>query len=55
MPIKKVSGGYKVVSYVSGKTLKKTYKSRQAAEKASATSKRRSARKRSIGAKRGGY
>lgn len=55
MPIKKVRGGYKVVSYVSGKTLKKTYKTRSAAEKASATSRRRSQRKRSTGAKRRGY
>ena len=52
MPVKKVRGGYKVVSYVSGKTLKKTYKTRQAAEKASATSRRRSQRKRSTNSKR---
>ena len=58
MPVKKVRGGYKVVSYVTGKTLKRTYKSRQAAVNASKTSKRRSQRKRSTGArraKRGGY
>ena len=47
MPVKKVKGGYKVVSYVTGKTLKRTYKSRKAAENAAATSKRRSRRKRS--------
>ena len=32
MPVKKVRGGYKVVSYVSGKTLKKLYKSKKAAQ-----------------------
>ena len=47
MPVKKVRGGYKVVSYVTGKTLKRTYKSKKAAENAAATSKRRSRRKRS--------
>ena len=47
MPVKKVKGGYKVVSYVTGKTLKRTYKSKKAAENAAATSKRRSRRKRS--------
>jgi hypothetical protein len=31
MPVKKVKGGYKVVSYVTGKTLKRVYKSRKAA------------------------
>lgn len=54
MPIKKVRGGYKVVSYVSGKTLKKTYKTRKSAEAASRTSKRRSMRVRST-RRRGGY
>ncbi len=44
MPVKKVRGGWKVVSYVSGKTLKKLYKSRRAAQNAAATSKRRSKR-----------
>ena len=52
MPVKKVRGGYKVVSYVSGKTLKRLYKSRRAAENAAATSKRRSQRKRSTGSLR---
>ena len=47
MPVRKVKGGYKVVSYVTGKTLKRTYKSKKAAENAAATSKRRSRRKRS--------
>jgi len=47
MPLKKTKSGWKVVSYVTGKLLKKTYKTRQAAENASATSKRRSKRKRS--------
>jgi hypothetical protein len=47
MPVKKVKGGWKVVSYVTGKTLKRTYKSKKAAENAAATSKRRSRRKRS--------
>jgi len=47
MPVKKVKSGYKVVSYVTGKTLKRTYKSKKAAENAAATSKRRSRRKRS--------
>ena len=59
MPVKKVRGGYKIVSYVSGKTLKRTYKTKAAAERASATSKRRSKRKRSTTSKRskrrGGY
>jgi hypothetical protein len=40
-PVKKVSGGWKVVSDVTGKTLKRTYKSRKAAENAWATSRRR--------------
>ena len=52
MPVKKVRGGYKVVSYVTGKTLKRTYKSKKAAENAAATSKRRSQRKRSKDSKR---
>ena len=60
MPVKKVRGGYKVVSYVTGKTLKRLYKSKKAAENAAATSKRRSQRKRSTGSRRamkrkGGY
>jgi len=52
MPIKKVRGGYKVVSYVTGKTLKRVYKSKSAAENAARTSKRRSMRKRSTNSKR---
>ena len=52
MPVKKVRGGYKVVSYVTGKTLKTTYKTKKAAENAAKTSKRRSRRKRSTGSKR---
>ncbi len=52
MPIDKVRGGYRVRSYVSGKLLKRVYKTRAAASKAAATSKRRSKRKRSTGSKR---
>ena len=52
MPVKKVRGGYKVVSYVTGKTLKTTYKTKKQAETAAKTSKRRSRRKRSTGSKR---
>tara|TARA_R100000808_G_C2121859_1_gene132996 strand:- start:951 stop:1139 length:189 start_codon:yes stop_codon:yes gene_type:complete len=52
MPVKKVRGGYKVVSYVTGKPLKRVYKSKKAAENAAATSKRRSMRKRSTGSRR---
>tara|TARA_R100001443_G_scaffold113071_1_gene127300 strand:- start:961 stop:1149 length:189 start_codon:yes stop_codon:yes gene_type:complete len=52
MPVKKVRGGYKVVSYVTGKPLKRVYKSKKAAENAAATSKRRSRRKRSTGSRR---
>lgn len=52
MPIKKVKGGYKVVSYTSGKTLKTVYKTRKAAEAKAMTSKRRSKRKRSSMSKR---
>ncbi len=59
MPIDKVRGGYRVRSYVSGKLLKRVYKTRSAASKAAATSKRRSKRKRSTGSRRakkkGGY
>ena len=59
MPIDKVRGGYRVRSYVSGKLLKRVYKTRAAATKAAATSKRRSKRKRSTGSRRakkkGGY
>jgi ribonuclease PH len=52
MPVKKVRGGYKVVSYVTGKPLKRVYKSKKAAENAAATSKRRSMRKRSTRSRR---
>jgi len=45
-PVKKVKGGWKVVSYATGKTLKRTYKTKKAAEKRAATSRRRSQRKR---------
>jgi len=59
MPIDKVRGGFRVRSYVSGKLLKRVYKTRAAATRAAATSKRRSKRKRSTGSrrakKRGGY
>ena len=52
MPIKKVKSGWKVVSYVTGKTLKRTYKSKKAAQNAAATSRRRSQRKRSKNSRR---
>lgn len=59
MPVDKVRGGYRVRSYVSGKLLKRVYKTRAAATRAAATSKRRSKRKRSTGSRRakkkGGY
>ena len=48
-PIKKVKGGWKVKSYVDGKLLKRLYKSKKAAQNASATSRRRSKRKRHTG------
>lgn len=53
MPVKKVKGGWKAGSYVSGKWFKATYKTKKAAEARAATSKRRSRRKRSTGSKRG--
>ena len=52
MPVDKVKGGYKVRSYVTGKRLKRLYKSKAAAERAAATSKSRSKRKRSTGSRR---
>jgi hypothetical protein len=52
MPVDKVRGGYRVRSYVTGKLLKRVYKTRKAANNAAATSKRRSQRKRSKGSKR---
>ena len=44
MPIKKVKGGFKVVSYSTGKTMKKVYKTKKAAQTRALTSKRRSKR-----------
>ena len=52
MPVDKVRGGYRVRSYVSGKLLKRVYKTKAAAQRAAATSKRRSMRKRSTGSRR---
>lgn len=52
MPVDKVRGGYRVRSYVSGKLLKRVYKTKAAAQRAAATSKRRSKRKRSTGSRR---
>jgi len=52
MPVDKVRGGYRVRSYVTGKLLKRVYKTRAAANRAAATSKRRSQRKRSTGSRR---
>lgn len=52
MPVDKVRGGYRVRSYVTGKLLKRVYKTKAAAERAAATSKRRSQRKRSTGSRR---
>ena len=52
MPVDKVKGGYRVRSYVTGKMLKRVYKTRKAAQNAAATSKRRSKRKRSTGSRR---
>lgn len=53
MPVKKVKGGWKVVSYVTGKTLKRKYKTKAAAERRAGTSRRRKGRKRHTG--RSGY
>ena len=52
MPVDKVRGGYRVRSYVTGKLLKRVYKTKAAANRAAATSKRRSQRKRSTGSRR---
>lgn len=52
MPVDKVRGGYRVRSYVTGKLLKRVYKTKAAAQRAAATSKRRSQRKRSTGSRR---
>ena len=48
-PVKKVKGGWKVVSYVTGKTLKRKYKTKAAAQRKAGTSKRRAKRKRHTG------
>ena len=52
MPVKKVKGGYRVVSYVTGKTFKRKYKTKAAADRAANTSMRRSRRVRSTRSKR---
>ena len=52
MPVDKVNGGYRVRSYVTGKMLKRVYKTKAAASRAAATSKRRSKRKRSKNSRR---
>ena len=49
MPVKKVKGGWKVVSYVTKKPLKKVYKTKAAAQRRAATSRRRKGRKRHTG------
>tara|TARA_R110002020_G_scaffold284778_1_gene500267 strand:- start:5541 stop:5717 length:177 start_codon:yes stop_codon:yes gene_type:complete len=58
MPVVKVNGKWRVKSYVSGKILKRRFATKAAAQRAAATSKRRSKRKRSTGSRRarkGGY
>jgi len=52
MPVDKVRGGYRVRSYVTGKLLKRVYKTRKGANNAAAKSRLRSNRKRSTGSKR---
>ena len=53
MPVEKLKNGRWVVrSYVTGKRLKRTYKTKAAAERKASTSGRRSRRKRSTGSKR---
>ena len=52
MPVKKVKGGWKVVSYSTGKTLKTKYKTKAAAQRRASTSKRRSKRVRHTKRKR---
>ncbi len=47
MPLKKVKGGWRVKSYVTGKLLKGLYKTKAAAERRASTSRRRKGRKRS--------
>ena len=42
VPVKKVKGGWKVVSYSTGKTLKRKYKTKKAAQNRASTSRRRS-------------
>jgi hypothetical protein len=45
MPVKKLKNGrYAVISYSTGKRLKRTYKTRAAAQRRAGTSKRRSKR-----------
>jgi hypothetical protein len=51
MPVKKANGGYRVVSYVTGKTFKRKYRTKAAAERAAKTSMRRSRRVRSTRSK----
>ena len=48
-PIKRVKGGWKVISYVTKKPLKKVYKTKASAQRKAGTSKRRSKRKRHTG------
>ena len=53
MPEKKLKNGrWKAGSYVTGKWFKATYKTKAAAERRAATSKRRSRRKRTTGSRR---
>jgi hypothetical protein len=52
MPVRKVKGGYRVVSYVTGRTFKRKYATKAAAERAAKTSMRRSRRVRSTRSRR---
>lgn len=53
MPVKKLKNGrWAVISYTSGKRLKRTYATKRAALNRASTSKRRSQRKRSTGSRR---
>ncbi len=52
MPVDKVRGGYRVRSAVTGKLLKRVYKTKAGAERAYATNKRRSRRVRSTRSRR---
>ena len=47
MPVKRVAGGWKTKSAITGKWLKTTFRTKAEAESRCATSKRRSLRKRS--------